>query len=97
MDIQIRATITRNSNGSVDLRPVPGEPNPFKIDRLTIHTEGTPSAKDFPVDSEATIALSSGVRSAEMVSAPVASPGQGSAPGAAPVSAPVAVERRGKK
>jgi hypothetical protein len=97
MDIQIRATITRNSNGSVDLRPVAGEPNPFKIDRLTIHTEGTPSAKDFPVDSEATISISSGVRSAELVSAPVAPSAQGNAPGAAPGSAPVAVERRAKR
>lgn len=86
MDIQLRATITRNSNGSVDLQPIAGEANPFNIDRLTLHISGTPSEKDFPVDSEATIALSSGTRRVDLVNDAPAS--------AAPAAT---TERRAKK
>jgi hypothetical protein len=36
-----------------------------------VHTVGTPSAKDFPVDSDATITITAGVRSADAKPAPL--------------------------
>jgi hypothetical protein len=70
MDMQFRGTITRNSNGSVDILPAPGE-NAFGIAKLVVHTVGTPSTKDFPVDSDATITITAGVRSVDAKSAPL--------------------------
>lgn len=66
MEMQIRATITRCSNGSVELRPAEGDANPLGIDRIVVHINGTPNPKDFPVDSDATITINAGVRVARL-------------------------------
>lgn len=53
MVFQQKVTVTRNSNGSVDLRPAEGEDNSLGIDRVELHTTTglalgqLPNGKDF--------------------------------------------------
>jgi hypothetical protein len=80
MVLQQKVTVTRNSNGSADLRPAEGEANPLGIDRVELHTTTglalgqLENGKDYQitidtVDTQAV--LDDGTRATARVNAPL--------------------------
>ena len=55
---KMRMTATRNSNGSVDLRPAEDEGNPKEIDHVSVATLSGLALKEFEVDSDFIVEIS---------------------------------------
>lgn len=58
MSVQLNATVTRASNGSVDLRPSPEDAKATGVDLVVVHIASQHDlTKRYPVDGVATVTI----------------------------------------